>query len=79
MSLPTTSNFPTLSSVGADDSRFGRENSVKAKPHNYEAPFAREWEVMVKLHDLLHSPLCGCITGIVDELHGLLGRIRTMS
>jgi transcriptional regulator with XRE-family HTH domain len=79
MALPTTSHFPTLSSVGADDSRFGRENPVKAKPHNYEAPSAREGDLMFKLHDLLHSPLGGCITGIVDELHGLLCRIRTKS
>jgi transcriptional regulator with XRE-family HTH domain len=77
ISLPATTNYPTLSSVGSEDSRFARENHVKAKPHNYEAPFMREGELMSKLHDLLHSPLGGCITGIVDELHGLLSRSRT--
>jgi hypothetical protein len=34
---------------------------------------------MSKLHELLHSPLGGCVTGIVDELHGLLGRSRATS
>jgi transcriptional regulator with XRE-family HTH domain len=76
IALPPSSNFPTLSSVGAEDSRFSRGPMVKAKNHNYEAPFVREGELMSKLHDLLHSPLGGCITGIVDELHGLLGRGR---
>ncbi len=76
ISLPNSSNFPSLSPAGVDDSRFSREATVKAKNHNYEAPYVREGELMSKLHDLLHSPLGGCITGIVDELHGLLGRSR---
>jgi transcriptional regulator with XRE-family HTH domain len=79
ISLPAASNFPALSSLGTDDARFSRESAVKPKAHNYEAPFVREGELMSKLHDLLHSPLGGCITGIVDELHGLLGRSRASS
>jgi transcriptional regulator with XRE-family HTH domain len=79
IALPNGSNFPTLSSVGTDDARFGRDTHAKTRPHNYEAPFVREGELMSKLHDLLHSPLGGCITGIVDELHGLLGRNRASS
>jgi transcriptional regulator with XRE-family HTH domain len=79
MNLPSNSSFSTLSPVPADDGRLSREVIIKAKPHNYEAPFVREGELMSKLHDLLHSPLGSCITGIVDELHGLLGRSRITS
>ncbi len=79
ISLPASSNFSTMSSVGAEDPRFARDPIIKSKNHNYEAPFGREGELMAKLHDLLHSPLGGCITGIVDELHGLLGRSRASS
>jgi transcriptional regulator with XRE-family HTH domain len=79
ISLPTSSNFAAMTSVGAEEPRFSRDAIIKAKNHNYEAPFVREGELMSKLHDLLHSPLGGCITGIVDELHSLLGRSRASS
>jgi len=79
MSLPSTANFATHSPAVTDDARLSREVIIKTKPHNYEAPFVREGELMSKLHELLHSPLGGCVTGIVDELHGLLGRSRATS
>jgi transcriptional regulator with XRE-family HTH domain len=79
MSLPSNSSFATISPVPAEDGRLPRDVIIKTKPHNYEAPYLREGELMSKLHDLLHSPLGGCITGIVDELHGLLGRSRATS
>lgn len=79
ISLPPSSSFPTISTAAAEDSRFSRDAIIKSKTHNYEAPFSREGELMSKLHDLVHSPLGGCITGILDELHGLLGRSRASS
>ena len=79
MCLPNSNNFTAMSPVGPEDPHFSREAIIKAKTLNYEAPFVREGELMSKLHDLLHSPLGGCITGIVDELHGLLARSRASS
>ncbi len=79
MNLPPSSSFSSLSPVPAEDARLPRDVIIKAKPHTYEAPFVREGELMSKLHDLLHSPLGGCITGIVDELHVLLNRSRITS
>ncbi|MGP0068174.1 MAG: helix-turn-helix domain-containing protein [Isosphaeraceae bacterium] len=76
MSLPSSSSFSTMSPVSTEESRLPKDVIIKTKSHSYEAPFVREGELMSKLHDLLHSPLGGCITGIVDELHGLLNRSR---
>ena len=76
MNLPTNSGFTSLSQATNEEPRLPRDVMIKTKPQNYDAPFVREGELMSKLHDLLHSPLGGCITGIVDELHGLLGRSR---
>jgi transcriptional regulator with XRE-family HTH domain len=79
MSLPSTSSFSAVSPVPTEEVRLPKDVIIKTRSHNYEAPFVREGELMSKLHDLLHSPLGGCITGIVDELHGLLGRGRITS
>ena len=44
-----------------------------------ETPFAREGELMSKLHDLLHSPFGDCITSIVDDLHHVLTQVARAS
>ena len=75
LNLPSTANFAGLPAA-AEEVRFGVEPLPKAKAPSPESPFVREGELMAKLHDLIHSPVGECITRIVDELHGLLTRIR---
>src|SRR4051794_8690915 len=77
MTIPSGTTFSAPSTVGPEEVRLPKDAFLKAKPHTLEAPFVREGELMSKLHDLLHSPLGACITGIVDEMHALLGRNRS--
>jgi transcriptional regulator with XRE-family HTH domain len=59
----------------ADESRLAGD--PLGKPRSLpDAPYAREGELMAKLHDLLHSPFGDCITGIVDDLHRVLSQVR---
>lgn len=53
------------------------EGFARPRPLGVETPFAREGELMSKLHDLLHSPFGDCITSVVDDLHRLLCQART--
>jgi transcriptional regulator with XRE-family HTH domain len=82
-----TDDGPVRSKVGAaftglgqsmsDDIRPTAETLVKPRPLGSDKPFAREGELMAKLHDLLHSHLGECITRIVDDLHEVLSGVRS--
>jgi transcriptional regulator with XRE-family HTH domain len=76
LNLPTAAHFAGLPADTAEEARFNVEALPKAKTPSPESAFIREGELMAKLHDLLHSSMGECITRIVDELHGLLARIR---
>jgi transcriptional regulator with XRE-family HTH domain len=84
-SWPSAEDTPVKAKVGAgygglgavgDEPRLVTESITKPRPLASETSFAREGELMSKLHDLLHSPLGDCITGIVDDLHRILGQVR---
>lgn len=60
-----------------DDPRVATEAFAKPRPLATETPFAREGELMSKLHDLLHSPFGECITSVVDDLHRILCQVRS--
>lgn len=49
--------------------------SAMARPNNGDRSFAREGELIAKLHDLIHSPFGDCITSIVDDLHQVLSQV----
>ncbi|MHB1561373.1 MAG: helix-turn-helix domain-containing protein [Isosphaeraceae bacterium] len=49
--------------------------SAKARLNTGERSFAREGELIAKLHDLIHSPFGDCITSIVDDLHQVLTQV----
>lgn len=63
---------PTL----GDEPRLATEVLTKPRTLGPDAPYAREGELMAKLHDLLHSPFGECVTGIVDDLHRILAQVR---
>ncbi len=52
---------------------------MKARTLPAETPYAREGDLMSKLHELLHSPLGDCITTIVDDLHYVLTQVSTIN
>jgi transcriptional regulator with XRE-family HTH domain len=65
-----------LGPAPGDETRSATESLAKPRPAGADAPYAREGELMSKLHDLLHSPFGDCITGIVDDLHRVLCQFR---
>jgi transcriptional regulator with XRE-family HTH domain len=71
--VPFTGMPPGL----GEDPRVAAEVFVKPRAMGTEAPFAREGELMSKLHELLHSPFGECITGVVDDLHRILVQVRS--
>ncbi len=71
--------YTGISPSMGDDSRHALEPLVKARPQVTATPFAREGELMSKLHVLLQSPLGDCITGIVDDLHDVLMQVARAS
>jgi transcriptional regulator with XRE-family HTH domain len=84
----STAEGPVRAKVGAgfaglgpaltDDARPTAESLVKTRALATDKPFAREGELMSKLHDLLHSHLGECITKIVDDLHEVLSEVRSV-
>lgn len=58
------------------DSRFGVEKNGKSVS-GIDSTFIREGELISKLHDLLHSPLGGGLSRVIDDLHALLNRGRS--
>jgi transcriptional regulator with XRE-family HTH domain len=70
--------FTGLNHPLAEDIRPSAESLVKPRTLGPDKPFAREGELMSKLHDLLHSHLGECITKIVDDLHQVLSEVRSV-
>jgi hypothetical protein len=77
LTLPSVSNFKSLSGVTNDESRFVIEPPTQTKLSGHESVFVREGELMSKLHDLLHSPVGDGVACILEELHTLLPRSRS--
>jgi transcriptional regulator with XRE-family HTH domain len=73
------SPFAGLAPNMVDDPRHTAEPVMKARTLPSETPFAREGELMSKLHELLHSPFGDCITSIVDDLHQVLTQVSTIN
>jgi transcriptional regulator with XRE-family HTH domain len=67
-----------LGSTGGDEPRIAAESIAKPRPLASESSYAREGELMSKLHDLLHSPFGDCVTGVVDDLHRILCQVRNV-
>lgn len=76
-SLAPTTPLPRAVTVAAlaEGPRAVVAPSVKGRPSAGERSFAREGELIAKLHDLIHSPFGDCITSIVDDLHQVLTQI----
>jgi hypothetical protein len=70
-------SFTSVAPAVLEDSRTATEAFAKPRSLGTETPFAREGELMSKLHDLLHSPLGECITSVVDDLHRILAQVRS--
>lgn len=60
-----------------DDPRPAADGLAKPRAMGAETPFAREGELMARLHDLLHSPFGECITSVIDDLHRILAQVRS--
>jgi transcriptional regulator with XRE-family HTH domain len=76
MRTRVASSFTGVNPPVDEDSRVGAEAFVKPRSIGPDTPFAREGELMAKLHDLIHSPFGECITSVVDDLHRMLGQVR---
>jgi transcriptional regulator with XRE-family HTH domain len=75
LSLPQLGAFAGLASGVGDDPRFAVDRAPKVKTATHDSAYHREGELISKLHALLHSPLGGCVTRVVDELYSLLPQI----
>ena len=84
LNLPGSSAMSMARRQGTSEELQAEDNRFSADPHkmNNQASFdsllRREGELMSKLHDLLHSPLSGGVAKVVDDLHQLLNKPRTM-
>ena len=78
LSLPPVSTLKTMSANGPDDKRFKMESSTPVKTNGHDSIFVREGELMSKLHDLLHSPMGDGVARILEEMHALIPRSRSM-
>ena len=58
--------------------RFKMESSTPVKTNGHDSIFVREGELMSKLHDLLHSPMGDGVARILEELHALIPRSRSI-
>jgi transcriptional regulator with XRE-family HTH domain len=70
-------SFASATPSLGDEPRVAADAFVKTRTPGIETPFAREGELMSKLHELIHSPLGECITRVVDDLHRILSQVRS--
>jgi transcriptional regulator with XRE-family HTH domain len=75
--VKAVNSFVGIAPNMVDDPRHAMDAGVKARALGPETPFAREGELMSKLHDLLHSPFGECVTSLVDDLHQVLTQVST--
>jgi transcriptional regulator with XRE-family HTH domain len=78
LSMPPSGAFRTLSAAGPDDLHFGMETSIPSKTNGHDSIFVREGELMSKLHDLLHSPIGDGVARLVEEMHAMIPRSRSL-
>jgi DNA-binding XRE family transcriptional regulator len=78
LSLPPVSALRAISVNGSDEKRFKMESSIPSRTNGHDSVFVREGELMSKLHDLLHSPLGDGIARILEEMHALIPRSRSL-
>jgi transcriptional regulator with XRE-family HTH domain len=78
LSLSPVSPLRTMSANGSDDKRLKMEPSAPVKANGHDSIFVREGELMSKLHDLLHSPMGDGIARILEEMHALIPRSRSI-
>ena len=71
-------SYGGLAAAGGEEPRVANESLTRPRSLNSETSYAREGELMSKLHDLLHSPFSDCITSIVDDLHRILAQVRNV-
>src|SRR5215831_14902914 len=57
LTLPSGSHFGGATMAVPEESRFAVDAPLRGKTSSPESAFAREGELMHKLHELLHSPL----------------------
>ena len=77
---PVRTKVGSYASAGTslgEEPRIPPEAFVKARALGTETAYAREGELMAKLHDLIHSPFGECITSVVDDLHRILSQVRS--
>lgn len=74
---PKPAAFPGIGNPLVEEARIGGDGFAKPRTTGTETPFAREGELMSKLHDLIHSPFGECITSVVDDLHRILSQVRS--
>jgi DNA-binding XRE family transcriptional regulator len=78
LSLPPVSTFRTMPANNLDEKRFKMESSIPAKTNGHDSVFVREGELMSKLHDLLHSPMGDGVARILEDMHALIPRSRSI-
>lgn len=73
---PSTLRTPPTAAVAIVETARGPvDPSARARANPGDRSFAREGELIAKLHDLIHSPFGDCIASIVDDLHQVLNHV----
>lgn len=75
---PASAAFSAMEEVKTEESRFSLDPPRRGSL-TLDNLLMREGELMSKLHDLLHSNLGSGIARIIDELHQIIPRNRTLS
>lgn len=75
----TRPHYANLELGNGEDARFGIEPQRRLATGVQEGLQMRGGELMSKLHDLLHSPLGLGIARVIDELHTMIPRNRTIA
>ena len=78
LSLPNGDGVKALSIGSVEEARFAVEPETPARANGHDAIYVREGELMSKLHDLIHSPMGNGVVRILEELHGMLPRSRSL-
>ena len=74
---PNGNGYAEASIDSADESRLSIDSALLVKSNPDEWVFAREGELMSKLHQLLHSPFGQGVAEIILQLHGILPMCRS--
>jgi transcriptional regulator with XRE-family HTH domain len=77
LSLPNRSGVSAVSFATGEESRFAVDTERSITNAVRDATFVKEGELMSKLHDLVHSPFGHGVARILEDLHGVLLRLRS--